>query len=75
MTKMTIREVKAKLPRLLSRLQKTRRSILVVKRGKPLATLVPCVGDRKSALASFRGTVARYGDIVAPTGATWDAAR
>jgi prevent-host-death family protein len=47
--------------------------VIITKRGKPVAKLVP-VEEKAPAIFGFlKGTVKYHADIVAPTGERWDA--
>ena len=63
-------EVKAKCLELLDEVARTRRAIIVTKRGRPVARLVPLEPENP---ISLEGSVSYGGDIVAPTGEKWDA--
>ena len=60
--------------KLLDDVNITRKEIVITKRGKPVAKLVPA--DKKSPRPLFgymKGTVEILGDIVSPTGEKWEA--
>lgn len=63
-------EFKAHCLELLDRVERTRESIIVTKRGRPVARLAPLEITKP---ASLRGSVAYHGDIVATLGDKWDA--
>lgn len=51
----------------LDRVARTRQSILVTRRGEPIARVVPAAASTGARwLGSMRGTVTIHGDIVAP---------
>ena len=68
MVEIPISEFKAKCLALLEQVRKTRQPIRVTRHGKPIAEVVPPgpVMDRKSWLASMKGTVRITGDIISP---------
>ena len=66
-------EFKAKCLMLLDEVQRQRKEILITKRGKPVAKLVPLNEPAESFIGSMRGTMEIVGDIVAPIGVTWAA--
>jgi prevent-host-death family protein len=66
-------EFKAKCLKLLDDVQQHRREIIVTKRGKPVARLVPLVTDMREAFGWMKGTGEILGDIVSPTGEIWNA--
>ena len=63
---------KAQCLGLLDQVARSGEILVITKRGKPVARLVPIA---KSAPQSLRGSVDVCGDIVAPTGETWEADR
>ena len=54
---------------LLDRVARTKRSLLITKRGRPVARVVPLEEGRQG----LKGSVLSETDLVAPTGARWDA--
>lgn len=50
-----------------------RTTIVITKRGEPVARLVPVDSAPRLLFGCMRGTVTVHGDIVAPTGEKWDA--
>jgi prevent-host-death family protein len=72
-----VSELKTHCLRLLEEVARRRLEIVVTKRGKPIARVVP-VGEIRpdEALQRLRGTLVGGGDLEAfETGAIWDAAR
>lgn len=47
--------------------------IVVTKRGKPVARLVPIKRERHPIFGSMKGTVTIKGDIISPLDVEWDA--
>ena len=47
--------------------------IVITKRGKPVAKLVPIVDSPPSFIGSMKGTMEIIGDIVAPIDVRWNA--
>lgn len=69
-------EFKAKCLALLDDVQQTKQEIIVTKRGKPVARLVPIEEDKKPPLfGRMKGTGVILGDIISPSGEIWDAER
>jgi prevent-host-death family protein len=66
-------EFKAKCLHLLDEVRQNRQPIVITKRGKPVARLVPVDDTPPQAFGRLKGTVRILGDIVAPTGEAWDA--
>ena len=65
---------KAKCLELMDRVAERHETITVTKRGKPVARLVPVQPAPQRALFGYlRGKGTITGDIVAPTGETWEA--
>ncbi len=65
---------KAKCLKLMDRVARTHEEITVTKRGKPVARLVPVDPSPERPLFGYlRGKGEIRGDIVAPTGETWEA--
>jgi prevent-host-death family protein len=72
--KMPAGEFKAHCLRLLDDVQRTRMEIVVTKRGRPVAKLVPVDDDPSRRLLGYlAGTITVTGDIVAPVGERWEA--
>lgn len=63
---------KARCLRLLDEVAETGQEIVVTKRGKAVARLVPLAPKVRK---SLRGSVLKQGDLVGPTGDAWDADR
>jgi prevent-host-death family protein len=72
-TEIAAGEFKAKCLHLLDEVQQTRREIVITKRGRPVARLVPIEEAAPSIIGRMRGTGKIIGDIVSPTGDPWDA--
>jgi len=63
---------KARCLALIDEVAASRETIVVTKRGRPVARLVAMGGGRKT---SLRGSVKVHGDLVASLGDPWDAER
>lgn len=74
-TRIAAGEFKAHCLRLIDEVANRRTEIVVTKRGKPLARLVPVDDEPADLFGCLAGTVAIHGDIVAPSGEAWDAER
>jgi prevent-host-death family protein len=68
-------EFKATCLELMDIIGRTGRSVVVTKRGRPVAVLGPVRTPRKSALGFFKGGIKILGDIVAPIDVEWEAER
>ena len=66
-------EFKAKCLKLLDEVQRQRKQVVITKRGKPVAKLVPVTERSASFIGSMQGTMEILGDIVAPIDVKWDA--
>jgi prevent-host-death family protein len=66
-------EFKARCLKLMDEVRTTRRPIVITKRGKPVARLVPMEQATPSIFGRMRGTVTIHGDIIGPTGEEWHA--
>ena len=66
-------EFKAKCLKLMDEIAVTRKPIVITKRGKPVAKLVPAdIEPRKPLFGCMAGTVAYEGDLLAPLGVEWE---
>jgi prevent-host-death family protein len=63
-------EFKARCLALLDDVERTGTPVVVTKRGRPVARIVPAV-VRKT--RSLRGSIVRMGDVVSSTGERWGA--
>lgn len=63
-------EFKARCLELLDEVARTGRPVIVTKRGKPVARVVPLEPE---ASITLEGSVSYGGDIVGPTGEDWEA--
>jgi prevent-host-death family protein len=68
-------EFKAKCLKLLDEVHQKRFQIVITKRGKPVARLVPVTDAMPDIFGRMKGTVEILGDIVGPTGEVWNADR
>jgi len=66
-------QFKAKCLKLMDEVSIRRGEIVITKRGKPVARLVPCEGKMPPLYGRMKGTITFLGDIVAPTGEKWHA--
>ncbi|MBI2504539.1 MAG: type II toxin-antitoxin system prevent-host-death family antitoxin [Candidatus Latescibacteria bacterium] len=70
----TLSQFKAKCLEIMDKIQKTHEEVVITKRGKPVAKLIP-IGEQasKSPMGFLKGTVVIKGDIVEPLGEVWEA--
>jgi prevent-host-death family protein len=67
MKEVAISEFKAKCLALIDQVQKTKKPILITRRGKPVAEVVPPTPVRSNDwIGSMRGTAKILGDIISP---------
>jgi prevent-host-death family protein len=66
-------EFKAKCLKLLDEVHQQRRQLVITKRGKPVARLVPVTEELPDIFGRMKGTGEILGDIVSSTGETWNA--
>lgn len=67
-------EFKAKCLGLLDEVQREHKEIIITKRGKPVARIVPIEEKKKrDTFGYMKGTITILGDIIAPSGEIWDA--
>jgi prevent-host-death family protein len=68
-------EFKARCLKLMDEVQATRRPVVITKRGKPVAKLVPIDEQVPSLFGRMKGTVTIHGDIINPIPQDWHAER
>ena len=66
---------KARCLKLMDKVQRTKRKIIITKRNKPIAQLVPIEEDKGTLFGRMKGTIHVVGDIISPIDEVWDAAR
>ena len=64
---------KAECLRLMDEVARTGQPIVITKHGKPVAQLVPVPAEPESLFGYMSNTVTIRGDVVAPSGASWNA--
>lgn len=64
---------KAQCLALMDEVSKGKGEIVITKRGKPVAKLVPYEATHKDIFGYAKGTVTIHGDIVGPIGEIWEA--
>ena len=68
-------DFKARCGQVIDDVAEGRGPVVITKRGRPIAKLVPADGERKSIFGFARGCITIRGDIVEPIDVEWDAAR
>lgn len=71
--KITAAEFKAKCLKLMDEVAKTREPVIITKRGKAVAQLVPVQPEPETLFGYMKGTVKFEGDIMAPIEEQWSA--
>ncbi len=66
-------EFKAKCLALMDEVERTGQPLVITKRGKPVARLVPESSGRTSLFGIMKGTVIITGDIISPLDEPWEA--
>jgi prevent-host-death family protein len=64
---------KAECLKVMDRVKKTRKKIVITKRNKPVAQLVPIDEKETTLFGAMKGTIHILEDIIAPIGEEWDA--
>ena len=59
----------------LDEVQSGRHEVVITKRGKPVARLVPIADTAPDIFGRMKGSIDILGDIVSPIGELWDAER
>ena len=68
-------EFKARCLKLMDGVRASRRPVVITKRGKPVAKLVPVEEEVPSLYGRLKGTVTIHGDIINPIAQDWHAER
>jgi prevent-host-death family protein len=68
-------QFKAQCLALMDEVARKRTEIVITKRGRPVAKLVPADEGTNALFGGMRGTARVTGDIVAPIGVRWNAER
>jgi prevent-host-death family protein len=71
--KMKAGKFKAECLKVMEKVRKTRRKIIITKRGAPIAKLVPIEEKEELSFGKLKGTVHFKGDIIEPIDEEWDA--
>lgn len=66
-------EFKARCLKLLDEVATTRKEIVITKRGRPVARVVPMDQGQPKVIGRMKGTVRILGDIVNSLGERWEA--
>ena len=66
---------KAKCLKLMDKVHRTKQRIIITKRNKPIAQLVPIEEEKGSLFGKMKGTIHILEDILAPIDEVWAASR
>jgi len=66
-------EFKAKCLALLDEVEQSRKELVITKRGRPVARLVPADKEVPQIFGRMKGSGRILGDIIGPTGEKWEA--
>jgi prevent-host-death family protein len=66
-------EFKAKCLHILDEVEQTRKEIVITKRGRPVARLVPVEERAPTLFGRMKGSGKILSDIIGPTGEVWEA--
>lgn len=67
-------DFKAKCLQLLNEIAERREPLIITKRGKPIAKVMP-IEPAQPLFGALRGSVVKADDLISPIGAEWDAAK
>lgn len=74
MKKMAAGKFKAQCLALLDEVAREHETILVTKRGKPVARVVPVADQEETLKEKLKGSILHEEDILSPVSVTWEAA-
>src|ERR1700733_4078466 len=66
-------EFKAKCLAVLDEVERTRQAVVITKRGRPVAELVPHTAPKRNARGILKGRLEIVGDIISPIDVEWEA--
>lgn len=72
-TRIAVGEFKTKCLHLLDEVHRTRKEIIITKRGRAVARLLPVAGEMPTLFGRMKGSGELFGDLIAPVGERWDA--
>lgn len=70
-TQIAAGEFKAKCLHLLDEVHQSRKEIVITKRGRPVARLLPAEDHAPPVFGRMKGSAEIRGDIIAPVGESW----
>jgi len=66
-------EFKSKCLKVMDDVNKTKKMVIITKRNRPVAKLVPIDDEQTDIFGCMKGTISIHGDIIEPLGEDWDA--
>ncbi len=66
-------EFKAKCLHIMDEVNQTRQSIIITKRGKPVAKLIPFAEEKLKLFGKLKGSMTLLSDITQPVAVVWHA--
>ena len=72
---MSVAKAKANFSSLIMSVEKQQGEVTILRRGVPVARVVPVSSEPFSRYGCMKGTVTELGDIIGPTGAEWTVGR
>jgi prevent-host-death family protein len=73
--KVSTSQLKARCSELIERVEQRREEVIVTRRGRAVAKLVPIEGARRSLFGFTRGAITIRGDLIAPVEVEWEASK
>ena len=67
----SVANAKAHFSEVVTGVEQRRQPVTIMRRGKPVARIVPVHTSEPTLYGSMRGTIVEVGDIVGPTGGEW----
>jgi prevent-host-death family protein len=65
-------EFKAKCLAMLDEVERTRETVVITKRGKPVTELIPHTAPKRNARGILKGRTEIIGDIISPIDVEWE---
>jgi prevent-host-death family protein len=73
--RVTASELKTRSAEVLERVVQTRTPVIITRRGRPIAKLVPVEAPEGSLFGIARGSITVHADIIDPIDVTWESTR
>ena len=68
-------QLKARCSAILEQVVERRQAVVVTRRGRPVARIVPIESEPRSLFGFARGTITVRGDVIAPIDVEWESAK